>query len=49
MPNVISDNGKNSGQAKGGHANLRRVMDSLKKRNRANYTNKRLALVKLDA
>ena len=34
--------------SKGGAENVRKVMEALKRRNRASYTNKRLQLVKID-
>ena len=33
---------------KGGAANVRKVMEAMKKANRASYTNKRLQIVKID-
>jgi hypothetical protein len=46
--NVFANDSKKS-DVKGGAANVRKVMEALKKRNRTQYTNKRMQIVKIDA
>lgn len=48
--NLGGDDGRSGGanKGKGSHVQLKKIMEGLKKKNRTNFTNKRMQIVKMD-